>query len=232
MAPEALELLGLAPMQQPFAAAKAQVGAGQAHHHRTAGGRGFIAPPELFAGFHQAEGAAGAHPQPVQGLPGNDLAHATFKRQPTIAAPAPGGGAAALAAQVLEIATDIAQLAVEEAATVAEEGVVGAELGAVIAQGQQGLARLEAAIGRLKVPIRHGGRIKPQLLQQGVIAKTQAALGEGCRFHPIPVGIAQALDRGLKGQGQQGIRGGSGGSHRAEQGPLEPAKGLNHPRTR
>ena len=99
----------------------------------------------------------------MQGLPGNDLAHATFKRQPTIAAPAPGGGAAALAAQVLEIATDIAHLAIKKAATVAKEGVVGAELGAVVPQGQQGLACLEAAIGRLEIPITHGIGIQAQL---------------------------------------------------------------------
>jgi hypothetical protein len=171
-------------MQQPFTAAKAQVGAGQAHHHRAAGWGGFITPPELFAGFHQAEGAAGGHSQPVQGFTRDDLAHTTLERQATITAPAPGGGAAALGAEVLEIAVDVAHLAVEKAPAVAQQGVVGAELIAVVAQGQQGLAPLEAAIGRLKILVRHAGGIQPQLPQQVVIAEAQATLGKAAASTP------------------------------------------------
>jgi hypothetical protein len=181
------------------------VGAGHPHHHRAAGGGGLIAAPEVFAGLDQGEGAACGHPQAVQGLAGEDLAHAALEGEAAVTAAAPGGGAAALGAQVLQLAVAVAQLAIEEAAAIAELGVVHPELVAVVAQGQQRRARLEAAVGGLHGAVSDGGRVQPQLPEQIVVAETQLGAGEVRRLHHVPEVGAQALDRRLEGKRQQGV---------------------------
>lgn len=108
------------------------MGAGQAHHHQAAGGRGLIAAPEVFAGLDQREGAAVDDAQTVQGLAGDHLAHTPLEGEAAVAAAAPGGGAAALGAQVLQAAVAIVELAVEESTAVAQLGLGQTELVAIL----------------------------------------------------------------------------------------------------
>ncbi len=147
----------------------------------------------------------------MQGLAGDDFADAALEGESAVATAAPGGGAAALGAQVLQLAVAIAQLAVEKAAPIPQELVVTAELIAVIAQGQQGRPAHKAAVGGLEMGIADRGAIQAQLVEKVVVAKAQLGGGESGGIHLIPVIAPQPLDAGFKRQGQQGVGGGAAG---------------------
>ena len=205
VAEESAKLGWLLQIQQPLTGSKAQVGLGQAHHHRTAGGGGFVPAIELLARFNEAHGAAGGHTQAMEGLRGNHLPHPSLEGQTPVPATGPGGLARSLGAQILEPAMAIPHLAVEKSAPVPKLGIVDAKLIAVVAQCQQGLTSQKATVGGLQMVPVHGGRVQAQLPQQIVVPKPQTGFREAGGLHHVPIVTPQVLQGRLKGEPQQGI---------------------------
>ena len=104
---------------QPLKGAKAKVRLAKAHQHRGASRGRLIAAVQGFAGFYQAEGAGGGHPQGVEGFRGQHLAHTALEGEHAVTPSGVGGGARALGAKVVELAVGAPHLAVEKAPAIA-----------------------------------------------------------------------------------------------------------------
>ena len=159
----------------------------EADEHRRTGGRGFIAADEVFAGFDDAERAAGGHAERFEHFGGEDFAHRALQREAAIAGAAVRRGAGALGAQVHQAARHVPALREQETAAIAQIGVVGAELVAVIAQGE----RLGQAAGEgdeaaeMACPLRVGQAIKAHLGGGAIIAEPEDGLRHGGRSDRI-----------------------------------------------
>ena len=183
-------------------AAIAHVAVIEAHQHGGAGGRGFIAADQLFAGFDDAERAAGGDAQRLQHFGGKDFAHCAFQGQAAIAHPAPRRGTAALGAKVHQPALIIAALREQEAAAVAKIGVVGTELVAVITQRQRsgqaaGQGDEAAEMLQPRIVTQPG---QPHLFGGAVVAEAQDGLGKRRGFDRIEKLCAQFEDGGFRGE--------------------------------
>ncbi len=166
-------------------------------HHRRAGGGGFIAAFQRFAGFDQREGARRLDTKRLEHFGGEDLAHAALQRQAAIAETAPRRLAAALGGEVHQPVATIAQLREQETAPVADIGIVHAELMAVIAQRER---LIEAAPKRLepaemRQPVGIAQAIQPNLRRRAVVAETQPRLREVGGHDGIVERLTQFQDR-------------------------------------
>ena len=174
------------------------------HHDGGSGGRRFVPADQLFAGFNQRKCFGGVDAKRFEHFRRQYLAHAPFERQPSVAAPAVGGGARPLGPKVKQPVIAIAQLGEQKSASIANIGIVHTKLVAVIPQRQ----RFGHVIGqRLKTPEMADPRgviisIQTNSCRPTVVAKTQFCFGKVGRAYGVTNFFAQTGDLRIRTVGR------------------------------